>query len=189
MKLWNKVSPVFSYLDDVRSDADDGQVRVSSARSKGSLQIFAVGVSVRRCSWLSFVVAISTSSFDLFGYKIWFLRPSILVVKDCKPVLLEVFPQPMFFQLLLDLVAGSEWFLWSSKPCVAMTFAGVPFNYCLFSVFFKVRWTTNNRMKKTTRELFGVILFSLCRLVSSCPSIVLSIVVLLKKNDKGYAYV
>ena len=135
-------------------------------------------MSVRRCSWLSFIVAISTSSFDLFGYKIWFLRPSILVVKDCKPVLLWVFPQPMFFQQLLDLVASSEWFLRSSKPCVAMTFAGVPFNYCIFSVFFKVRWTTNNRMKKTTRELFGVILFFLCRLVSSYSFIVLPIIFL-----------
>ena len=66
-------SPTFPYLDDVHSGADDGQVRVSSARSKGSLQIFVVGVSVRRCSWLSFVVAISTSSFDLFGDKIQFL--------------------------------------------------------------------------------------------------------------------
>ena len=134
-------------------------------------------------------MAISTSSFDLVGDKIRFLQPSVLVVKDCKPVLLGVFPQPMFFQRLLDLVASSEWFLRSSKPCVAMVFACVPFPYCLFSVIFKLWWTTNNRMKKTIRELFGVILFSLCRLVSSCPSIVLSIVVLLKKNDKGYAYV
>ena len=87
-------------------------------------------------------------------------------------------PQPMFFQRLLDLVASSEWFLRSSKPCVAMAFVGVPFPYCLFSVFFKLRWTTNNRTKKTIRELFDVFLFSLCRLVSSCPSIVLPIVFL-----------
>ena len=58
--LWNKVSLVFPYLDDIRSGADDGQVRVSSAKSEDSLQIFTVGVSARRCSWLSFVVAIST---------------------------------------------------------------------------------------------------------------------------------
>ena len=108
MTLWNKVSSVFPYLDDVRSDADKGQLGVSSTRSEGSLQIFAVGVSVRRCSWLSFLVAISTSSFDLFGDTIRFLQPSILVVNDCKPVLLGVFPQPMFFQQLLDLVASSE---------------------------------------------------------------------------------
>jgi hypothetical protein len=91
-------------------------------------------------------------------------------------VLLGVFPQLMFFQRLLDLVASSNWFLRSSKPCVAMAFAGVSFPYYLFSVFFKLRWTTNNRMKKKTRELFGVILFSLCRLVPSCPYIILSIV-------------
>ena len=108
MTFWNKVSPTFPYLDDVRSGADDGQVRVSSARSEDSLQIFAVGVSIRRCSWLSFVVATSTSSLDLFCDKIRFLQPSVLVVKDCKPVLLGVFPQPRFFQQLLDLVASSE---------------------------------------------------------------------------------
>ena len=93
--VWNKVSPAFPYLDDVRSGTDDGQVRVSSARSEGSLQIFAVGVSIRRCSCLSFVVATSTSSFDLFCDKIRFLQPSVSVVKDCKPVLLGVFPQPI----------------------------------------------------------------------------------------------
>ena len=108
MKLWNKVSPVFPYLDDVRSDADDGQVRVSSARSEGSLQIFVVGVSVRRCSWLSCVVTTSTCSLDIFCVKIRFLQPSVLVVKDCKPVLPGVFPQPIFFQRLLVLVASSE---------------------------------------------------------------------------------
>ena len=66
----------------------------------------------------------------------------------------------------------------SSKLCVAVTFAGVLFLYCLFSVFFKLRWTTNNRLKKTTRELFDAILFSLCRLVSNCSSIVLPIIFL-----------
>ena len=176
MTLWNKVSPAFPYLDDIRSSADDGQVGVSSARSEGSLQIFAVGVTIRRCSWLSFVVVTSTSSFDLFCDKIRFLQPSISVVKDCKPVLLGVSPQPMLFQQLLDLIVSSEWFLRSSKSCVVMAFAGVPFPCCLFSVFFKLRWTTNNRLKKTTRELFDVILFSLCRFVSSYPSIVLPII-------------
>ena len=95
--VWNKVSPAFPYLDDVRSGTDDGQVRVSSARSEGSLQIFTVGVSIRSYSWLSFVVAISTSSFDLFGNKIRFLQLFILVVKDCKPVLLVVFPSRCSF--------------------------------------------------------------------------------------------
>ena len=177
MTFWNKVSSDFSYLDDVRSSADDSQVRVSSARSEDSLQIFSVGVSVRRYSRLFFGVAISTSSCDLFGDKIRFLQPSILVVKDCKPVLLGVFPQPMFFLRLLDLIASSEWFLRSLKSCVAIAFAGVPFSYCRFSVFFKLRWMTNNR-KKTTRDLFGVIFLFLCRLVSSCPSIVLPVIFL-----------
>ena len=135
-------------------------------------------MSIRRCSWLSFVVATSTYSFDQFCDKIRFLQPSVLVVKDCKPVLLGVSPQPMLFQQLLDLIVSSEWFLRSSKPCMAMMFAGVPFPYCLFSVFFNLWWTMNNRLKKTTRELFDVILFSLCHLMSSCPSIVLPIVFL-----------
>jgi hypothetical protein len=70
MTLWNKVSPVCPYLDDVRSGADKGPVRVGSARFEGSLQIFAVGVSIKRCSWLPYVVVTSTSSFDLFCNKI-----------------------------------------------------------------------------------------------------------------------
>ena len=125
-----------------------------------------------------FVVATSTSSFDIFCDKIRFLQPSVLVVNDCKSVLLGVFPQPMFFLQLLDLVTSIEWFLRSSKLCVAMAFAGIHFPYCRFSVFLKFRWTTNNRKKKTTRDLFSVILFFLCRLVLSCPSIVLPIVFL-----------
>jgi hypothetical protein len=151
MTFWNKVSPVFFYLDDVRSGADDDQVRVSSARFEGSLQIFAVGVSVSRCSWLSFVVAITTSSFDLFGDKIWFLQPSVLVVKDCKPVLLGVFPQ-------------------------ADVFSAVARSRCKQRVFFAVFKALYDdgvcrcpfRMKKTTREFFGVILFFyviLCQVV------------------------
>jgi hypothetical protein len=33
-----------------------------------------------------------------------------LATKDCKPALLGVLPQPMFFQQLLDLVGSNEWF-------------------------------------------------------------------------------
>ena len=62
MTLWNKVSPAFSYLNDVRSGADNGQVGVSSAKYKYSLQIFTVGVPIRRCSWLFFCCG----DFDLF---------------------------------------------------------------------------------------------------------------------------
>ena len=53
-----------------------------------------------------------------------------------------------------------------------MAFAYVSFPYCLFIVFFKLR------MKKTTRELFNVILFSLCCLVLNSPSIILAIIFL-----------
>lgn len=92
--------------------------------------IFVVGVSTMRCSWLAFVVATSTSSFDLF------LGHSILMVNVCKPVLLEIFLQSMFFQWLLDLIVSSKFFfLRSSKPRMAIAFAGVSF-LITFDVFF-----------------------------------------------------
>jgi hypothetical protein len=50
MTLWNKVSPASPYLDDVLSGAEEGTVRVDSARSVDFLQIFAVGVFVTRCN-------------------------------------------------------------------------------------------------------------------------------------------
>jgi hypothetical protein len=62
MTLWSKVSPASPYLDDVLSGVDEGPVRVGSARSVDYLQIFAVGVFVRRCSWLSFVGRFSSLS-------------------------------------------------------------------------------------------------------------------------------
>ena len=140
MELWNNVSPVYPYLEDVRSGTDKGLVRVGSAKSEGSLQIFVVGVLIRRCCWQSYVVVTSNSSFDLFCNKIWFLHQlPVLVVMDCKSALLGGVPQHMLFQRLLDLITSSEWFFRSSKTCVAMVFASVPFSYCLFSVFFKLR--------------------------------------------------
>jgi hypothetical protein len=130
MMLWNKVSSASPYLDDVLSGADEGPVRV------------AVGVFVTRCNWLSFVGAVSISFFDMFFVKFRFLQPAGLVMTDCKPALLGVLPQLMFFQRLLDLVVSSRWFLRSSKPCVVMAFACAPFP-CCFSTIFKLRWTTN----------------------------------------------
>ena len=98
MTLWNKVFTTFPYLDDIRFGIDKGLIRVGSVRFGGFIEIFVVDVSIRRCNCLSFVVAISTSSFDLFSDKIRFLQPSVLVVKDCKHVLLRLFHQPMFFR-------------------------------------------------------------------------------------------
>jgi hypothetical protein len=178
MTLWNKVYPASPYLDDALSGADEGPMRVGSTRSVDYLQIFAVGVFVRRCSWLSFVGVILIPFFDLFFVKFRFLQPAGLVMTDCKPVLLRVLPQSMFFQRLLDLVVSSGWFLRSSKPCVSMTFAGAPFPCCLSSAFFKLRWTANFERKKTARVFFNVILFYLRRYVSRCLSLVLPIVFL-----------
>jgi hypothetical protein len=72
-------------------------VRVDPVRSVDYLQIFAVGVFIRRCSWLSFVGAVLISFFDLFFVKFWFLQPTGLVMTDCKPALLGVLPQLVFF--------------------------------------------------------------------------------------------
>jgi hypothetical protein len=102
MTLWNKVSPTSLYLDDVLSSADEGPVRVGSARFVDYLQIFAVGVFIRRCSWLFFVRAVLICFFDLFFVKFRFLIPAGLVMTDCKHALLEVLPQLMFFQRLLE---------------------------------------------------------------------------------------
>jgi len=178
MTFLNKVSLAFPYLDDIRYGADDGQVRASSARSEGSLQIFAVGVSIRRCSWLSFVVVTSTSFFDFFMPQ--YLVSSTLYFRGegLQACIAWGVPQPMFFQQFIDLVVSNEWFLRSSHPCVTMAFAGVLFPLLPFQCVFKFQWTTNNQLKKMTRELFRVILFSLYCLVLSCPSIVLPIVFL-----------
>ena len=119
----------------------------------GSLQILAV------CAM------ISTSAFGLFDIKasvfstlcsdgeelhacvpfILIVRPRyfkhfVLMVKNCMPVYLGGFLQPIFFQWVLDLVVINEWLLWSSKPCSARMFIGVPFLYRrLFNVIFKLR--------------------------------------------------
>jgi hypothetical protein len=37
------------------------------------------------------------SFFDLFFVKFWFLQPTGLVMTDCKPALLGVLPQLVFF--------------------------------------------------------------------------------------------
>jgi len=134
--LWNKVSSICPYLDSVRSSTNEGLVRVGSARFKGSLKIFAVVVSIRRCSSLFYVVATSTSTFNLFWDKIWFLQPFVLIVKDRKSALLGVFPQPMFFQRLLDLIVNNERvFLRSSKLC-GDGICRCPFSCCAIAVHF-----------------------------------------------------
>ena len=51
--------------------------------------------------------------FYLIRYKYFYflIEPKLVsTLKDCKPMLLGVFPQPMFFLRLLDLVASNEWF-------------------------------------------------------------------------------
>ena len=51
MALLNMVSLAYPYLDHIQSGAvDEGLVRVGFVRSKGSLHIFVVDVSIRRCS-------------------------------------------------------------------------------------------------------------------------------------------
>ena len=74
MTHWNKVSPAFPYLVDVRSGVGEGPVRVWSVRYVGSLQILvAVHMFIKESSQMVFFTSISTSSFGLFYYKIWHL--------------------------------------------------------------------------------------------------------------------
>ena len=47
MILWNKVSSAPPYLDDVRSDINEGSVRVCSVRSADILEILAFSVLIR----------------------------------------------------------------------------------------------------------------------------------------------
>ena len=178
MACWNKVSPVSPYLDDVRSGAGEGPVRVCVPRSVGSLQILAVGVSFKEYFWLAFGVATTTSSSVLFCGLTRFLQPSDLVVVDCKLVLLGVMLQPMLLQRFLDLVSRGEWLLRSSKPCMARAFAGFAFLCCWFSAIFNHRRAAYNQRKKKTSMLFIVILFFTGRSTSSCLSIVLAFVFL-----------
>ena len=112
---------------------------------------------------MSFVVATSTSSFDLFCDNIWFFQPSILAVKDCKPVLLRVFPPTD----VLSAIARSR----KQRVVFAVFKAlyGDDVCKCLFPLL-------SFQCVFHARELFGVILFPLCHLASSCLSIVLSIV-------------
>jgi hypothetical protein len=60
--------------------------------------------------------------------KVWNLQHSVLIVKDCKPVLLRQFLLPMFFQYILVLMVHGEWFLRSSKPCVVEGICRFPFS-------------------------------------------------------------
>jgi hypothetical protein len=85
MVLWNSVSPVYPYLDDVRSRVDEGPLKVCFVR----FVIFFK--SWQLVSWLAFDSMISTSSFGLFYRKVRNLQHSILTVKDGKHVLLRGF--------------------------------------------------------------------------------------------------
>ena len=116
-----------------------------------------------------------TSSFDMFYGKIRFPQLSVLMVKDCKLVLLEVFHQLMFFQRLLDLVVSSQWFLRSSKSLYGNGVCRCSFPFLLFQCIFEVP-VDDEQSNKMTRKLFGIILFSLYRLPSKYPSSISSII-------------
>jgi hypothetical protein len=97
MVLWNKVSLASPYLDDVLSGTGEGPVRVDSTISVASLQTFAVGVFVTRCSWMSFVGVVLIPFFNLFFVKFRYFQPVGLVMNDCKSALLGVFPNRCSF--------------------------------------------------------------------------------------------
>ena len=121
--------------------------------------MLAVVVLIRESNWLAFDEAISTSSFGLFYHKVRNLRHSVLMVKDCTSVFLGGFLQPIFFQLILDLVVCSECSFRSSKPCMARMFAGGPFLCCLCSAIFKLRRAVDVRKNKMTDLVFDILLY------------------------------
>ena len=134
-------------------------------------------VSIERCGWLSF------GDFNLF-FRFVLQQDQVsstlcfggAVLQAC--ICWGVPPADILSAVARSRCKQRVVFAVFKALCVAMAFAGVPIPYCHFSAFFKFRWTTNNRMKKTTRDLFSVILFSLYHLVSNCPSIVLPIIFL-----------
>jgi hypothetical protein len=63
---WNKASPASPHLVGIQFGVDEGNVRVSVARSVGSLRILAFGVSIKGMCWMVSGVATSTSSFAVF---------------------------------------------------------------------------------------------------------------------------
>lgn len=111
----NKFSLDSSYLDRVRSDADEGLVRVCVTRSVGSWHL--VCLSRGAIGWLL----------------VWFLQLSGPMVMDYKPVLRGVMLEPMFAQRLIYLISKDEWLLQSLKIGTMKAFAGVPFIYCWFN--------------------------------------------------------
>jgi hypothetical protein len=127
---------------------------------------------------MAFFTAISTSSCGLFYCMVWHLQYSVMMVKDCKTMLLGGFLLPMFFQWVLDLVSSNECILRSSKhctaalqkkkPCMARMFVGVPFLSYLLNVFFNLRQAMDDQRKKMTILNFNVLLFFRGHFVSSC---------------------
>jgi hypothetical protein len=95
----------------------------------------------------------STARSDIFK-----IQHTVLMVKNCKPVFLEGFLQPMIFQWILDLVVSGECLFRCSKPCLVRMFSGVHFLCCLHSVIFKFRQTVDVRRRKTTNLIFDVLL-------------------------------
>lgn len=172
MVCWNKVSPASTYLDNVRSSADKGPVRVCVVGSVGSLQILAVCVSIKESRWLAIGVATSTPSSVLLCGMVQFLQIHGPVVMDCKPVLRGVMLQPMFLQRFLDLISSGEWLFRSLKSGMVRESAGVPVLYCWFSAIFNL-WRAAYNWRKKASMIFNVISTFTGHSVSSYLSIVL----------------
>jgi hypothetical protein len=153
-------------------------VRVGSARSADYLQIFAIDVFVRRCSWLSFV------SFDLFLRSVFRQVPVSSTrwfgdngLQAC--VVWGVAPADV-----LSAIARSRCKYWVVfavfKAMCGDDVCNCPLSVVDFQVHFKLRWTTDFGKKKTTKVFINVILFSLRRYVSRCSYLVLPIIFLIR---------
>jgi hypothetical protein len=96
------------------------------------------------------------------------------MVKDCKPVFLEGFLQPMFFQWILDLVVSNKV---DFAVFNAMFGEGV-YRWPFSSLSLQLRQAVDVLNKKTTNLVFDVLIHFRGRFVSFCPSFVLAFVFL-----------
>ena len=87
MTCWNKVFLAFLYLDDVRSDAVEGHVGISSARSESSLQIFVDTVDCLLLWRLRPLLSIrSTTRSDFFNPLFWWEGLQVCITWSAPPV-------------------------------------------------------------------------------------------------------
>lgn len=117
---------------------------VGVVRFVGSLWMLVVSASIKESNWPDLGVVTSTSSFKLFSGMPHFAQPRGLMVKDCKPALRAMMPQPIF----LERVTRSSF----EQRVVIRVLQ-------LAQCTFKLRRATYNWTKKMINMVLDVILF------------------------------